>query len=503
MHNSKYLSFRPLFSLFLAPAKEKQKYMESPESFRQEAHKIVDWIADYYNNIEKYPVKAACKPGSIFNAIPGDAPEEPQGMQDIFNDFEKIIMPGMTHWQSPGFFAYFPANSSFPSILAEFLSSALGAQCMKWETSPAATELEEAVMVWLRKMTGLPDIFEGVIQDTASTSTLCAILTAREHITGFDVNNRGMIEQRVMRVYCSSEAHSSVEKAVKIAGIGKDNLVKIGLDDAFSMKPELLEKSIVNDLEKGFVPVCVVAALGTTGSTAVDPLPEIAAICARYKIWLHVDAAFAGSALLLPEFRWMIRGIEQADSFVFNPHKWLFTNFDCSAYFVKNSETLINTFKLIPEYLKTQIPEHVNDYSNWGIQLGRRFRALKLWFVIRSFGVKGLREKLRKHLAIAAELKTWIDSHPDFEILAPVLFNLVCFRFHPAGIDDPELLNRMNEKLLMTINGTGSMYITHTKLNGMYTLRMVTAQTHLEPDHVKMAWNLIIEKSKSVYPVKV
>lgn len=472
--------------------------MQSNEIFRKEAHKLVDWIADYYAGIEKYPVKAAIKPGSVFSSIPASAPDQPESMEEIFRDFESVIMPGISHWQHPSFFAYFPANTSFPSLLGEFLSSALGAQCMKWETSPAATELEEAVMIWLRKMTGLPDKFEGVIQDTASTSTLCAILTAREKAASFEVNRNGMKAQPVMRVYCSSEAHSSVEKAVKIAGIGKSNLVKIGLDDEFRMKPDLLDKAIAADIAAGMKPVCVVAALGTTGSTAVDPLEEIAAVCSKYSVWLHVDAAFAGSALLLPEYRWMIKGIEKADSFVFNPHKWLFTNFDCSAYFVKDSEMLINTFKLIPEYLKTQIPEHVNDYSNWGIQLGRRFRALKLWFVIRSFGVTGLQEMLRKHLAIAGQLKTRIAAHPDFEIMAPAGFNLICFRYHPPHINNIDELNRINEKLLLCVNETGKMYISHTKLKGAYTLRIVTAQTNVELHHADQAWEIIVEKSKNV-----
>jgi len=472
--------------------------MESPEIFRKEAHKIIDWIADYYSEIEKYPVKAGCKPGSIFSKIPENAPEKPTDMEQIFTDFEKIIMPGITHWQSPDFFAYFPANSSFPSILAEFLTSALGAQCMKWETSPAATELEEAVMIWLRKMTGLPNHFEGVIQDSGSTSTLCAILTARENADHFDVNDNGLSGKQAFRVYCSAEAHSSVEKATKIAGIGKNNLVKIGLDKEFRMRPDLLDLAIQQDIIKGMKPICVVAAIGTTGSTAIDPLDEIAEICRKYNLWLHIDAAFAGSALILPEYRWMIKGVEFADSIVFNPHKWLFTNFDCSAYFVKNSETLINTFKLIPEYLKTQIPEHVNDYSNWGIQLGRRFRALKLWFVIRSFGVTGLQEKLRTQIAIAGSLKTWIKNHPDFEIMAPVHFNLVCFRFHPSGINDADQLNNLNEKLLLALNNTGKLYISHTKLDGCYTLRMVTGQTHVTLTHVERAWKLIIEKSTTI-----
>jgi|WetSurMetagenome_2_1015567.scaffolds.fasta_scaffold36422_2 aromatic-L-amino-acid/L-tryptophan decarboxylase len=474
--------------------------MESSESFREEAHKLVDWIADYYDNIEQYPVKASCKPGSIFNQIPSLPPDQPETMSEIFGDFEKIIMPGITHWQNPNFYAYFPSNSSFPSLLAEILTAALGAQCMKWETSPAATELEEAVMNWLKTMTGLPGSFEGVIQDSASSATLCAILSARERVTRFESNNDGMYNQHDFRVYCSSEAHSSIEKAVKIAGIGKKNLVKIALDRDFRMNPGYLEQMISKDIVNGKKPICVVAALGTTGSTAVDPLSEIAAICKKYKVWLHVDAAFAGSALLLPEYRWMIKGIDKADSFVFNPHKWLFTNFDCSAYFVKDSETLINTFKLVPEYLKTQIPEHVNDYSNWGVQLGRRFRALKLWFVIRSFGVKGLQEKLRKHLSIAATLKLWIEQHPDFEILAPVHFNLICFRYHPLGIEDNEILNNLNEKLLLSLNNTGSLYISHTKLNGMYTLRMLTGQTNVELSHVRKAWELIVEQSATIHP---
>jgi aromatic-L-amino-acid decarboxylase len=459
--------------------------MDSSEIFRAEGHKIVDWIADYYNNIEKYPVKASCKPGSIFSAVPVDPPDAPEDMKKIFGDFERIILPGITHWQSPGFFAYFPANTSFPSILAEMLTAAMGAQGMKWETSPAATELEEAVMNWLKKMTGLPDHFQGVIQDTASTATLCAILSAREKHTRFMVNQAGLFETAHLRVYCSSEAHSSVEKAIKIAGIGKDNLVKIATDKDFRMQPRLLEEALSKDISKNLQPVCVVAAL-----------PEIAAICEKYKVWLHVDAAYAGSALILPEFRWMIRGIEKADSLVFNPHKWLFTNFDCSAYFVKDAEILTDTFKLVPEYLKTQIPEHVNDYSNWGIQLGRRFRALKLWFVIRSYGVSGLQEKLRKHIALAHEFKLLVEQHEEYELLAPVLFSLVCFRFHPKGNNDNDSLNRLNEQLLLSINATGSMYISHTKLNGIYTLRMSISQTHVDHKHVINAWRLITEMAE-------
>jgi aromatic-L-amino-acid/L-tryptophan decarboxylase len=474
--------------------------MDSIDIFRKEAHKMVDWIADYYAGIRQYPVKAIIAPGSVYSAIPQEPPVQPEEMQDIFSDFEKIIMPGITHWQNPSFFAYFPANTSFPSLLAEMLSSALGAQCMKWETSPAATELEEAMMNWLKKMTGLPENFEGVIQDTASTSTLCAILTAREKSSGFRVNKGGYDGWTGMRVYCSSEAHSSVEKAVKIAGIGKDNLVKIGTDANFAMDPNQLEEAVKKDLANGLKPVCVVSAMGTTGSAALDPLDIIGEICSRYNLWLHVDAAYAGSALLLPEYRYLLKGIEYADSFVFNPHKWLFTNFDCSAYFVKDSETLVNTFKLVPEYLKSQLEGHVNDYSNWGIQLGRRFRALKLWFVIRSFGVKGLQQKLRFHIALASELKAWIEAHKHFELLAPVAFSLVCFRFHPAGIDDETLLDNINEQLMLAVNATGKMYLSHTRLNGRFTLRMVTSQTNIDREDIQTAWDLLLKTAVTIHP---
>lgn len=474
------------------------KTMESTEIFRKEAHKLVDWIAEYYNNIEKFRVKANCEPGSVFSQIPDAPPVEGENMNKVMDDLNSVIMPAMTHWQSPNFFAYFPANTSFPSILADMLSSAIGAQCMKWETSPAATELEEAVMNWLKKMTGIPDNFKGVIQDTASTATLCSILTARERLSEFTINNDGMNGFSGLRVYCSSEAHSSIEKAVKIAGIGKNNLVKIAVDEEFKLIPEKLEEAILTDIQKGFQPLCVIAAIGTTGSTAIDPLNNIASICEKYRLWLHVDAAFAGSALILPEYRWMIKGIEKADSIVFNPHKWLFTGFDCSAYFVKDSDVLIKTFMLVPEYLKSQLPVHVNDYSNWGIQLGRRFRAIKLWFVIRLFGVKGLQDKLRQQIAMAGEIKNLIINRDDFELLAPVNFNLICFRYHPTEISDPHELNKLNEELLLTLNASGKMYISHTKLNNIYTLRFLGAQTYVQKHHIENAWNEIFICAETV-----
>jgi aromatic-L-amino-acid decarboxylase len=466
--------------------------------FRDWAHRLADYMADYYEGIEEYQVKSTVKPGSVFSQLPSLPPAESEDMEKIMSDFGKIIMPGITHWQSPNFFAYFPANSSYPSILAEMLTASLGAQCMVWDTSPAAAELEEMVMHWLKSMTGLPTNWHGVIQDTASTSTLAALLCAREKRTDYAVNKNGFSGNERLRVYCSSEAHSSIEKAVKIAGIGQHNLVKVATDRMFRLNTKLLNKAIVADIESGFIPLCVVAALGTTGCTSVDPLSEIAAICEEFGIWLHVDAAYAGSALLLPEYRWMIEGIEKADSFVFNPHKWMFTNFDCSAYFVKDKEVLLQTFEILPEYLKTVNRGTVNDYRDWGIQLGRRFRALKLWFVIRSFGVKQLQDKIREHIRLAKWLEQEINATPQFEMMAPVPLSLVCFRYIPNHKSNNVDLNHINEKLLGKLNATGKIFLTHTKLNGQYTLRMSIAGTLTAEHHVAKAWGLITETAMSI-----
>lgn len=470
--------------------------INNPDEFKKYAYEFIDWIVDYYKNIEDYPVKSQVKPKEILDKLPDSPPEYSESIEKIFSDFKEIILPGITHWQNPNFHAYFPANSSFPSLLAEMLMSALGVQGMKWETSPAATELEEKVMNWLKEMLGLPSNFSGVIQDTASTSTLASIICAREKYSDFKINQNGFKNFENLRVYCSTETHSSIEKAVKIAGVGKENLVKVDVDNEFKMKTDELENSIKKDIEKGFKPFCVIAALGTTGSTAVDPLEKISVICRKYNLWLHVDAAYSGSALILPEYKWMLNGIEQADSFVFNPHKWLFTNFDCSAYFVKEKEYLIRTFEILPEYLKTLSDNKVNNYCDWGIPLGRRFRALKLWFVIRNFGVNGLQEKLRYQISLAKSLESKIRKEKKFEILAPVNFNLICFRFKPSGVNSEERLNEINEKLLQKINSTGKIYLSHTKLNGKYTLRMVIGQTNVNEKHIEKAWNLIKETTK-------
>ena len=466
--------------------------------FEEASNVIIKWVSEYLSTVEKYPVKSQVKHHGIFKQLPDNAPSQPEDFKHIFDDFQNIIMPGITHWQSPNFFAYFPANSSVPSLLAEMLTSALGAQCMKWETSPSAAELEEKVMIWLRDMIGLPKDFTGVIQDTASTSTLASIITAREYISEYKINKEGFSGNEKYRVYCSTETHSSVEKAVKIAGIGRDNLVKIPVDENFAMLTGKLEEAIKSDIEKGYKPLCVVAALGTTGTTAIDPLKEISALKNKYNFWLHVDAAHLGTALLLPEYRWMIEGIEEVDSFVFNPHKWMFTNFDCSAYFVKDKNALLNTFEIIPEYLKTRSDNVANNYCDWGIPLGRRFRALKLWFVIRSFGVEGLKQKVRYHLKLAKNLYEKISLDNDFEILAPLNANVVCFRYKPGNINDENTLNKLNENLMHTLNNSGKIYLTHTKLNGKFTLRMVIAQTNVEERNVNEAWNLIKQYSEEI-----
>ncbi len=468
------------------------------EQFRNEAHRLADWMADYFEEVESYPVKPDSEPGDILKQLPKHAPGTGESFDDILDDFNDIIMPGMTHWESPNFMAYFPANKSYPSVLAEMLTATLGAQCMSWITSPAATELEERMMEWLRGMTGLPESFTGVIQDTASTATLAALLMARERVSDFGVNEEGFYGRDTYTVYCSSETHSSIEKDVKIAGFGKQNLRKIGVDENYAMDSEQLEAVIRKDLEEGLKPACVVATLGTTGSTAIDPLPEIADICSRYEIFLHIDAAFAGTALLLPEMRGMIEGIEQADSFVFNPHKWMFTNFDCSAFYVRDEALLVRTFEIYPEYLKAPEDERVKNYRDWGIQLGRRFRALKLWFVIRCFGVEGLRKKIRHHLELTAGLKEKIAHNKDFELLAPVPLNTLCFRYCPPHFSDEEKLNELNEQLLNAINKTGKLFITHTKLGGKFTLRMVIGNTNVQQRHVDGAWNLIQQKASEL-----
>lgn len=465
--------------------------------FQQNVDDIIQWICNYYSSIKSFPVRSQVEPGWISQLIPNSPPEQGENFEIVFKDFEKIIIPGITHWQHPRFFAYFPANTSFPSILGELLTSAIAPQCMNWATSPSATELEEKVMDWLRQMVGLSGEFVGVIQDTASTSTLVALLVARERSSNFEINQNGFDGSRYS-VYCSTEAHSSIEKAVKIAGIGAKNLKKIPVDSSFALRTDILKKMILDDIKNGHKPLAVVGAFGTTSSTAFDPLDEIGEIAQEFGLWFHIDAAMAGSALILPEFATKyLDGINLADSFVFNPHKWLFTNFDCSAFFVKNKKALINTFSVTPEYLRTEFDDNVNNYRDWGIQLGRRFRALKLWFVIRSFGLEGLRQKIRQHLQWTQELAELIQSNRDFEILAPVNLNTICFRFIPDGIA-PNKIDDLNKELLELVNSSGFAYLSHTYLNGRFAIRFSIGQTNTTREDIFETWKFIETSAKKI-----
>jgi aromatic-L-amino-acid decarboxylase len=471
--------------------------MLQQEEFKEKAHQLVDWMAKYLEEVEQYPVLSQVKPGEVAAKIPASFPEEGEKFDDIFQDFEEKVMPGITHWESPNFFAYFPASKSRASILAEMITATLGVQGMLWMTSPAATELEDCMMVWMQQLLGLPENWTGSIQDTASNGTLNALLTAREKATNYQINENGFYQQPVFRIYCSEHAHSSIDKNVKIAGFGSANLVKVAVDEAYAMLPEDLEKAILADKAQGFHPLFVMNALGTTSSTAVDPLNEIADICNKHELWLHVDAAYSGAALIIEENRWMSKGMEKADSFVFNPHKWLFTNFDCSLYYVKDKQALINTFSITPEYLKTDNEEEVNNYRDWHIQLGRRFRSLKLWFVLRNFGAKSLRGIIQNHCDWAAWLGEQIEEHPNFELLAPIPVNLVCFRYVAENKSEEEL-NQLNEFFLKEINGSGKIYMTHTKLDGKYTLRWVGGHAELTKKHVENAWKIIKQKVSTI-----
>ena len=486
----------PLQASLKPTSLDKKNYHMSPETFREEGKKIIDWIADYYEQIENYPVLSQVKPGEIKSKLPESAPQTGESVDAMLKDLDEKIMPGITHWQSPGFFAYFNSNTSFPSILGDLLSSGLGVQGMIWATSPAATEVETRVLDWLAEMMDMPQQFRststggGVIQDTASTGALAAIIAARERATNFQSNQNGYSEKLI--AYISSQTHSSVEKGIKIAGIGKENLRLIDVDETFAMRIDLLQKQIEADKANGFTPFFICGTVGTTSSTAIDPIKAIGEIAKHENCWFHIDAASFGTAMLCTEFRHFIDGVELADSYSFNPHKWMFTNFDCNVFWVANRNELINTFSILPEYLRNKATEsgEVFDYRDWHIQLGRRFRALKLWFVIRHYGVEGLQYHIREHIRLAQEFKQWVIDSEDFELVVEPLMNLVCFR-HKAGDD-------FNLKLMNTINENGKIYFTHTKLNKQIVLRMNIGQTHTKPHHVKAAWEIIQNTAREI-----
>ncbi len=466
-----------------------KSYHMTPEQFRQYGRDMVDWIANYYEEIEALPVLSQVRPGEVRQKLPGAPPREAEDFGAILADIDKVILPGVTHWQSPNFFAYFPANASGPAILGDLLSSALGIQGMLWATSPACTELETHVLDWLVPMLGLPEKFlssslgGGVIQDTASSSSLCAMLAARERATKHSSNRRGCDGRLV--AYTSNQAHSSIEKAAMVAGIGAENLRLIEVDDSFAMRPESLAKQIAQDREAGLVPFFVSATVGTTSSNALDPLPAIGTICRDNDLWFHVDAAMSGTAALCPEFRYIQNGLDLADSYTFNPHKWMFTNFDCNCFYVADRKALIDTLSILPEYLRNQATDsgEVFDYRDWHIPLGRRFRSLKLWFVIRYYGVEGLQFHVRRHIAMAQQFLEWVKQDKRFEVAAPAPLNLVCFR-HRDG-------DKNNEELMNCLNRSGELYLTHTRLNGRFTLRFCVGQTNTTERHVEHAWKRI------------
>ncbi len=468
----------------------------SINEFKENGYKVIDWIADYYENIESYPVLSMIKPGELRKSLPKNPPKDGENFNNILNDMDDKIIPGVTHWQSPNFFAYFPCNATGPAILGDLLSSGLGIQGMLWASSPACTELESHVLDWLVDMLHLPEKFKsdsfggGVIQDTASSATLCALIAAREKISNGKINESGFDDS--IRIYTSMEAHSSIEKAVKIAGIGSKNLRLIEVDQDFAMNPIKLREAINTDIKNGKTPAFVCATIGTTSSTAIDPLNEIGKICDEFGVWLHVDAAMAGSASICPEYQFIHNGIEYADSYCFNPHKFLLTNFDCSCLYVSDREALIKSLTINPEYLKTEASQSdtVFDYRDWQVPLGRRFRALKLWSVIRYYGINGIQSHIRGHIESAKLLSELIIKDNRFEIMAPTVLNLVCFRYRES--------DQFNKLLLNELNKSGELYLVHTKLNNKYTIRFSIGQTNTTEEHVLNAWKFILKKTEEL-----
>ena len=467
------------------------------EEFRRAGYQLVDWIVEHFRQIDQVPVLPKVAPGDIKALLPANPPNTGEAMENILADIDRVIMPGITHWNHPNFFAYFSITGSGPGILGELLSAALNVNGMLWKTSPAATEVEQVVLDWLRQMLDLPANFWGIIYDTASVSSMHAIAAAREQLKELYVREKGMAgrpDLPRLRLYTSAQAHSSIEKAAITLGIGLENVRKIPVDSEFRMVPQLLEEAIREDRKAGWQPFCVVATVGTTSTTSIDPVPEIVRICQRENLWLHVDAAYGGSAAVVPEMRHVLAGCEEADSIVVNPHKWLFVPIDLSAFYTRKPHILKRAFSLVAEYLRTDADSQVENLMDYGIQLGRRFRALKLWFVIRYFGTEGIVNRIRFHLSLAQKMANWIDQHPHFRRMAPTPFSTICFRAEPAELTNREELNRFNELLLEKINAQRKIFLSHTKLNDNYVLRMAIGNLRTSETHLEAAWKLIQDK---------
>jgi aromatic-L-amino-acid decarboxylase len=465
----------------------------APDEFRRQARRVLQWIGDYLEHPERFPVLPRVGPGEIAATIPAEPPAEPESLDAVLDDFERLIVPGVTHWNHPGFFAYFAISASAPGILAEMLISALNVNAMLWKTSPAATELELRTLDWLRQLLGLGGGWFGLINDTASISTLLALAAAREAKPELAIREKGMAGRADLprlRVYTSSHAHSSVDKAAITLGFGHENVVHVDTDADFRMRVDALDAAVRADRAAGYLPLATVATVGTTSTTSIDPVPAIAALCAREGMWLHVDGSYGGVAAVVPEMRHVLAGVELADSLVVNPHKWLFTPIDLSAMFTRRPDVLKRAFSLVPEYLVTREQSDVVNLMDYGVQLGRRFRALKLWMVIRAFGAEGLAARLRQQMEMAREFAAWVDAAADWERVAPVPFSLVCFRYAPAGTSEAER-DALNAAILERVNASGSAYLSHTKLDGRYVLRLAIGNMRTEPRHVREAWRLL------------
>jgi aromatic-L-amino-acid decarboxylase len=481
------------------------------EEFQRAARRAIDWVAEYLTHPERYPVLARVEPRQVRQALPPSPPRTGEPLDAVLDDFESVILPGITHWNHPGFFAYFGITGSAPGIVGELLSAALNVNAMLWQTSPAATELEETAVDWLRQLIGLPGAYQGVITDTASVSTLCAIAAARQALGDLDIREQGMSGRSdlpLLCLYTSDQAHSSVEKAGLVLGLGKRGVRKIACDDAYRMDPAALEAAIAADRAAGHRPFCVTATVGTTSTTSIDPVPAIADICERERLWLHVDAAYGGAAAIVPELRHLLDGCERAASVVVNPHKWLFTPIDCSVLYTSRPDVLTGAFSLVPEYLRTGVDSEVKNFMDWGVSLGRRFRALKLWMVLRCFGSEGIAERLREHIRLASAFAGWIDAHPEFERLAPTPLSVVCFRARPNHIENQRTargnertetaLEEFNRKLLARLNATGEAFLSHTSLRGRYSLRLAIGNLRTRERHVARAWEILQRESAAL-----